>query len=777
MRTMLFLLLFFGISCLLLTSNGRSFLKSALRFAQTQAQQAKEHLERINPSYRNNQRRPKQSFSAVAATNSSDRNKNQPLLTRLTSNLSRSIKKRTKFVAIFAIAIIAGHGMSSQLAAQVPPGPSQPLTSLKTVPIPGPSASELGVYVKDRKTAIMLGKSLFWDMQVGSDGIQSCATCHFNAGADNRIKNQISPGLLRVNPGADTTFQTGKPNYTLQSGDFPFHKLADPNDRNSDVVSDSNDVSSSQGVFNTQFVDVIRGSAKDKVIFTPDAVFNVVTTETRRVEPRNTPTTINAVFNFRNFWDGRAQNDFNGVNPFGKRDDRAKVLKSLNATQPPTFVDVNLKDSSLASQAVGPPLSSFEMSADGRTFQEIGQKFGSIDLRSRSAAKGRRLPRETAQKLFSLTPLGKQLVARDDSVLGTVTKFPQPGINQNYEALVKTAFQPVWWQSNYIVVINPTDGSRSFAPRPSRALATNEYTLAEYNFSLFFGLAIQLYESTLVSNNAPIDQYLEGNTNALTDIQKQGLEIFQNQGKCINCHGGAEFTNASVKNVRNQKIERMLMGDGNTAVYDNGFYNIGVRPTFEDLGVGALDPFGKPLSMTRLAQQSSQPEQVHCAPDIPNPDPCAPLDPNERAAVDGSFKVPGLRNVELTAPYFHNGGQLNLAQVVAFYNRGGDRRGPNGDDTTGFGPNNSNLDPDIENLGLDLPQQAALVEFLRALTDDRVKYRRAPFDHPQLFIPNGHPGNENTVTADANGKATDDLIEIPAVGRNGDAPLPTFLGS
>lgn len=218
----------------------------------------------------------------------------------------------------------------------------------------------------------------------------------------------------------------------------------------------------------------------------------------------------------------------NGVNPFGKRDD-TKVLKSVNAMQPPTFVDVNLKDSSLASQAVGPPLSSFEMSADGRTFQEIGQKFGSIDTRSRSAAKGRRLPRETAQKLFSLTPLGKQLVARDDSVLGTVTKFPQPGINQNYEALVKTAFQPVWWQSNYIVVINPTDGSRSFAPRPNRALATNEYTLAEYNFSLFFGLAIQLYESTLVSNNAPIDQYLEGNSNALTPIQQQGLEIFQNK--------------------------------------------------------------------------------------------------------------------------------------------------------------------------------------------------------------------------------------------------------
>jgi cytochrome c peroxidase len=266
---------------------------------------------------------------------------------RLRLKLSRSIKKSTKFVAIFAIAIIAGHGMSSQLAAQVPSEPSQPLTSLKTVPIPGPSPSELAVYVKDKKTAIMLGKSLFWDMQVGSDGIQACASCHFNAGADNRIKNQISPGLLRVNqdrsPNADTTFQTGRPNYTLQSKDFPFHKLADPNNRNSEVISDSNDVASSQGVFNTQFVDVIRGSAQDKVSFTPDPVFNVAGTETRRVEPRNTPTTINAVFNFRNFWDGRAQNEFNGVNPFGKRDPNARVLKAATATSPLQEVRVSLK--------------------------------------------------------------------------------------------------------------------------------------------------------------------------------------------------------------------------------------------------------------------------------------------------------------------------------------------------------------------------------------------------------------------------------------------------
>ena len=35
-------------------------------------------------------------------------------------------------------------------------------------------------------------------MQVGSDGVQACASCHFHAGADNRSKNQVNPGLLTI---------------------------------------------------------------------------------------------------------------------------------------------------------------------------------------------------------------------------------------------------------------------------------------------------------------------------------------------------------------------------------------------------------------------------------------------------------------------------------------------------------------------------------------------------------------------------------------------------
>lgn len=70
----------------------------------------------------------------------------------------------------------------------------------------------------------------------------------------------------------------------------------------------------------------------------------------------------------------------------------------------------------------------------------------------------------------------------------------------------------------------------------------------------------------------------------------------------------------------------------------------------------------------------------------------------------------------------------------------------------------------------------AIVAFMESRTDERVLYRKAPFDHPQLFVPNGHPGNSaNTVDANGDGLADDVMMEIPAVGAQGGPPLPGFL--
>ena len=116
---------------------------------------------------------------------------------------------------------------------------------------------------------------------------------------------------------------------------------------------------------------------------------------------------------------------------------------------------------------------------------------------------------------------------------------------------------------------------------------------------------MQEYEKTLVSDDSPFDCFMEGDDKALSATEQQGLRLFLDKGKCANCHGGAEFTNASLQNVRNnQIIERMVMGDNRVAVYDNGFYNIGVRPTQEDIGVGGrIGPRNLPLSNSRLFQR------------------------------------------------------------------------------------------------------------------------------------------------------------------------------
>jgi hypothetical protein len=143
--------------------------------------------------------------------------------------------------------------------------------------------------------------------------------------------------------------------------------------------------------------------------------------------------------------------------------------------------------------------------------------------------------------------------------------------------------------------------------------------------------------------------------------------------------------------------------------------------------------------------------------------------------VDGAFKIPGLRNVELTGPYFHNGGQATLAQVIEFYDRHGD-----------FSDRNiANLAGSMANIVINEGDEEFLVSFLIALTDDRVRNEKGPFDHPEVFVPNGHPGDSVTITCftviGGVKQACDDRFTSPAVGRNGRpaeglAPLGTFLG-
>jgi cytochrome c peroxidase len=640
-----------------------------------------------------------------------------------------------------------------------------------------------------RQAAIALGKALFWDMQVGSDGVQACASCHFHAGADNRVVNTMDPGLRAVP--SDPFFTTVNPNGKITAAMFPFTQFQDPEDRFSPMLFDTNDIVSSQGVHSTQFVALPVSGAVEVGAINPDPVFNVSGVNTRRVEPRNAPTTINAVFNYANFWDGRANFFFNGSNPFGDADPDAGIWDNGNGTLVKKRVSIPF--SSLASQAVGPPGSDFEMSYAGRSFPNIGRK------------------------LFTLRPLGQQMVHPQDSVLGKMSRATynkkkglkgKPGLKRTYRYLIQQAFQDKYYNSGQVIsfaasaprIVNDQGrqltigaGTGTVVDRPvAGARGPNEFTQMEANFSLFFGLAVQMYEATLVSDDTPFDRFQEGNDTAMSPSAQAGLNTFLSDafefqnigGSCINCHFGSEFTNASVSHQGAHPfgdpqpeflIQNMVMGDGGTAFYDDGFYNIAVRPIEGDIGRGGTDPFGYPLSWTdRALMVDNNGTLPFINPLLPcgtnQPVPC----PQQRSATAGAFKAPGLRNVELTGPFFHNGGAANLMQVIDHYTRGG----------SFHEANIATLAPDIQTIvGLQHNPvvQNQLVSFLMALTDERVRWEKAPFDHPELFIPNGSPRKARPPLKTCGGVSCDQMLQLPAVGRRGLGalglpPIQSFMG-
>jgi cytochrome c peroxidase len=639
--------------------------------------------------------------------------------------------------------------------------------------------------VRSRAKAVALGKALFWDVQVGSDGM-ACASCHYHAGTDARVTNQISPGRSSSTRATAATFEStasgagGGPNYTLRRSDFPLHQLADPTAFASPVLFTTDDVVGSAGSFGGEFRASDPTSASDDCVRTADPLFNVRGIGTRRVTSRNAPSVINAVFNRRNFWDGRASDRFNGVNSFGPRDPEARVWVWRNGRL--RRKRLALVNSSLASQAVSPPLDDAEMSCRGRGFADIGRK------------------------LLRRHPLRFQAVHPEDSVLARYRGPRGEGLDVTYAAMVRAAFDRRYWSA---------PRSRTKGALGSPAAGGRPYSQMEANFAMFFGLAVQLYESTLVSDRAPFDspRDAQGNPAALTDQQRRGFAAFLGL-HCDGCHAGPTLSGGVVAEASpprptdvDRKPIRSRAGGMVLGLVDTGFINTGVVPVEDDPGVGATDPFGFPLSFTAQYLQALQgyPERVmdaltvrSCAMTIPFAAPAlgqpsfAPeelvADPTGAggcsaprwaavptpavvagelgkaeqgrlsAGVEGAFKVPSLRNVELTGPYMHNGGMATLEEVLAFYNRGG---------------NFSSRGKDAEFLfGVGVPEAtlADLVAFLKTLTDERVRWEMAPFDHPSLRIPHGHAGDETAVEAEADahpGLAATRFFEVPAVGASG----------
>lgn len=95
--------------------------------------------------------------------------------------------------------------------------------------------------------------------------------------------------------------------------------------RGNPVIFDTLEVHGSAGVKKALFNGIVPGSAVDASLPAADDLFSIDGANVRQVTGRNAPTSINAVFFDRTFWDGRANNYFNGVNPFGDLDPDARA--------------------------------------------------------------------------------------------------------------------------------------------------------------------------------------------------------------------------------------------------------------------------------------------------------------------------------------------------------------------------------------------------------------------------------------------------------------------
>jgi len=235
---------------------------------------------------------------------------------------------------------------------------------------------------------------------------------------------------------------------------------------------------------------------------------------------------------------------------------------------------------------------------------------------------------------------------------------------------------------------NPDEmGNRSLEEVASKIAAIPEYAKAFRQVFdgpvtiAGFGKAIAAFERTLISGDSPLDRYLAGDLNALSDSARGGLVLFRGKARCGVCHAFNQNFNAF--------STFPFFTDGN-------YRNTGVA-----VKLAGFD------ALARRALGASRDESGKAI---------AELSAHERAGelgrfvisgntLDiGAFRTPSLRNVALTAPYFHDGSAATLEDVVKFYTRGG--------------VENPNRDWQLEPVALTDAEQRDLVEFLKALTSD-----------------------------------------------------------
>jgi cytochrome c peroxidase len=194
--------------------------------------------------------------------------------------------------------------------------------------------------------------------------------------------------------------------------------------------------------------------------------------------------------------------------------------------------------------------------------------------------------------------------------------------------------------------------------------------------------AIAAYERTLVSFDSPFDHFIAGDSNAISDAAKRGWDLFNTKARCQKCHALSD-------NVRDP-----------TLFMDNDFHNIGIGILRHNVGP--------------LAQQAEREVAQGHLPSIDTAAITSELSVLGRFLVTrkqddiASFKTPSLRNLLVTGPYFHDGSQETLWDVMDHYNKGD-------------GITNPWLDEDMQPLALTEPEIDDVVAFLASLTSPQYK--------------------------------------------------------
>ena len=184
-------------------------------------------------------------------------------------------------------------------------------------------------------------------------------------------------------------------------------------------------------------------------------------------------------------------------------------------------------------------------------------------------------------------------------------------------------------------------------------------------------MAIATFERTFVSGDSPYDRFTRGDGAALSEAAKRGEALFRSDRlKCSQCHSGLMFTNAA----------RWV---GSSTPEDPEFFNTGL---YNVDGVGAY-----PAPNTGL----------HAITGV--------------ASDMGKFKVPTLRNIEVTFPYMHDGTVATLSDVIDHYAAGG--RTIASGANPGVGSANPHKSALVGGFTISAAEKADLIAFLRSLTD------------------------------------------------------------